>query len=61
MVDLTRESMKQGVEEYIRYYHHEQVHITLGDLTPIKHKVRCLVVLNQASIGRVMRGESLDT
>ncbi|WP_375335719.1 hypothetical protein [Shewanella sp. VB17] len=53
--------MKQGVEEYIRYYHHEQVHITLGDLTPIKHKVRCLVVLNQASIGRVMRGESLDT
>jgi putative transposase len=27
--------MKIDVEEYIRYYNHEQLHTTLSDLTPI--------------------------
>ena len=35
---LTRESMKQDVEEYIRYYNHERLHTTLGDLTPINYE-----------------------
>ncbi len=35
IVHLTRETMKMDVEEYIRYYNHERLHTTLGDLTPI--------------------------
>ena len=38
IVHLTRESMKQDVEEYIRYYNHERLHTTLGDLTPINYE-----------------------
>ena len=37
-VHLTRESMKLDVEEYIRYYNHERLHTTLGDLTPISYE-----------------------
>ena len=51
VVHLTRESMKLDVEEYIRYYNHERLHTTQGDLTPISYenKVRCPVVLDQNS------------
>ena len=35
---LTRESMKVDVEEYIRYYNHERLHTTLGDLIPISYE-----------------------
>lgn len=38
VVHLTRESMKLDVEEYIRYYNHERLHTTLGDLTPISYE-----------------------
>ena len=38
IVHLTLESMKQDVEEYIRYYNHERLHTTLGDLTPINYE-----------------------
>jgi len=38
IVHLTRESMKIDVEEYIRYYNHERLHTTLGDLTPINYE-----------------------
>ncbi len=38
VVHLTRESMKLDVEEYIRYYNHERLHTTLGDLTPINYE-----------------------
>ena len=38
MVHLTRESMKLDVEEYIRYYNHERLHTTLGDLTPSSYE-----------------------
>ena len=38
IVHLTRESMKADVEEYIRYYNHERLHTTLGDLTPINYE-----------------------
>ena len=38
IVHLTRESMKQDVEEYIKYYNHEPLHTTLDDLTPIKYE-----------------------
>jgi len=34
-VHLRQETMKEGVEEYIRYYNHERRHTTLGDLTAI--------------------------
>ena len=50
IVHLTRETMKLDVEEYIRYYNHERLHTTLGDLTPLtmkNYKVRCPVVLDQ--------------
>ncbi len=38
IVHLTRETMKLDVEEYIRYYNHERLHTTLGDLTPINYE-----------------------
>jgi len=38
IVHLTREMMKMDVEEYIRYYNHERLHTTLGDLTPINYE-----------------------
>lgn len=38
VVHLNRESMKRDVEEYIRYYNHERLHTTLGDLTPINYE-----------------------
>ena len=30
--------MKIDVEEYIRYYNHERLRTTLGDLTPINYE-----------------------
>jgi putative transposase len=38
LVHLTRETMKMDAEEYIRYYNHERLHTTLGDLTPISYE-----------------------
>jgi len=38
VVHLTRDAMKIDVEEYIRYYNHERLHTTLGDLTPINYE-----------------------
>ncbi len=38
VVYLTRDAMKEDVEEYIRYYNHERLHTTLGDLTPIDYE-----------------------
>lgn len=38
IVHLTREAMKEDVVEYIRYYNHERLHTTLGDLTPIDYE-----------------------
>ena len=37
---LTRESMKIDVQKYIRYYNHERLHTTLGDLTPVAYEKR---------------------
>ncbi|MBD1575720.1 transposase, partial [Vibrio sp. S11_S32] len=38
VVYLTRDAMKEDVEEYIRYYNHERLHTMLGDLTPIDYE-----------------------
>lgn len=38
VVHMTRESMKQDVDAYIRYYNHERLHTTLGNLTPINYE-----------------------
>ncbi|PKH03968.1 hypothetical protein CXF72_03480 [Psychromonas sp. MB-3u-54] len=38
VVHLTPKMMKMNVEEYIRYYNHERLHTTLGDLTPINYE-----------------------
>jgi len=38
VIHLTRETMKMDAEEYIRYYNHERLHTTLGDLTPINYE-----------------------
>jgi len=38
VVYLTREMIKQDVEQYIRYYNHEHLHTTLSDLTPISYE-----------------------
>jgi putative transposase len=35
---LTRELMKLGVNEYIKYYNREMLHTTLGNLTPIHYE-----------------------
>lgn len=35
---LTRDAMKVDAEQYIRYYSHEWLHTTLGDLTPINYE-----------------------
>jgi putative transposase len=53
IVHLTRGMMKMDVEEYIRYYNHERLHTTLGDLTPFTmkiYKVRCPVGLDQNNV-----------
>jgi len=38
VVYLTREMIKQDVEQYIRYYNHEHLHTTLSDLIPISYE-----------------------
>ena len=38
IVHFTREAVKEDVIEYIRYYTHERLHTTLGDLTPIDYE-----------------------
>nr|WP_157035333.1 IS3 family transposase [Psychromonas ingrahamii] len=38
VVHLTRERMKMDVEEYIRYYNHEQLHTILRNLTAINYE-----------------------
>lgn len=46
VIHLTRESMKIDVQKYIRYYNHERLHTTLGDLTPVAYEKRNLKVSN---------------
>lgn len=38
VVHMARESMKQDVDAYIRYYNHERLHTTLGNLAPINYE-----------------------
>ncbi len=37
---LTRQGMKQDVEQYIRYYNHERLHSANGDLTPVEFETK---------------------
>lgn len=46
VIHLTRESMKVDVQKYIRYYNHERLHTTLGDLAPVAYEKRILKVSN---------------
>lgn len=46
VIHLTRESMKIDVQKYIRYYNHERLHTTLGDVTPVAYEKRNLKVSN---------------
>ena len=36
---LTRQTMKQNVEQYIRYYNHERLHSANDDLSPVKFEM----------------------
>ena len=45
-IHLTRESMKIDVHKYIRYYNHDRLHTTLGDVTPVAYEKRNLKVSN---------------
>ena len=38
--------MKIDVQKYIRYYNHERLHTTLGDVTPVAYEKRNLKILN---------------
>lgn len=46
VIHLTRESMKIDVQKYIRYYNHDRLHTTLGDLTPVAYEKRNIKVSN---------------
>lgn len=46
VIHLTRESMKIDVQKYIRYYNHDRLHTTLGDVTPVAYEKRNLKVSN---------------
>lgn len=41
---LTRQGMKQDVEQYIRYYNHERLHSANGDLAPVEFEMSKLNV-----------------
>jgi len=36
---LTRQAMQQDVEQYIRYYNHERLHSSNGDLSPVEFEM----------------------
>ena len=36
---LTRQTMQQDVEQYIRYYNHERLHSSNGDLSPVEFEM----------------------
>ena len=38
VIHLTRESMRLDVNGYIKYYNHERLHTTLGNMTPINYE-----------------------
>ncbi len=46
VIHLTRESMKVDVQKYIKYYNHERLHTTLGDLSPVAYEKRNIKVSN---------------
>lgn len=46
VIHLTRESMKIDVQNYIRYYNHERLHTTLGDIPPVAYEKRKIKVSN---------------
>ncbi len=41
-----RESMKMDVQNYSRYYNHERLHTTLGDISPVAYEKRIIKVSN---------------
>ncbi|PKG37192.1 hypothetical protein CXF74_20125 [Psychromonas sp. Urea-02u-13] len=47
--------MKMGVEEYIRYYNHERLHTSLGDLTMINYENLQIQVSGYADQNRSQR------
>jgi len=36
---LTRQGMKQDVEQYSRYYNHERLHSANGDVSPVEFEM----------------------
>ena len=38
--------MKIDVQNYIRYYNHERLHTTLGDISPVAYEKRIIKVSN---------------
>jgi len=46
VIHLTREAMKIDVQKYIRYYNHERLHTTLGDIPPVAYEKRIIKVSN---------------
>ncbi|WP_080963567.1 integrase core domain-containing protein [Piscirickettsia salmonis] len=46
VIHLTRDTMKEDVEAYIRYYNHDRLHTANGNLSPINFEKSQLKVSN---------------